>query len=242
MVRFVCCCVVCKVSLYFYIAVCRGSSTDLQGQHSCNILVRCCSLLVRFASSSMCVGGLVVGPNWLSLSCGGQKCSCNCTRSLWGLESSLYRAPISLSSSCMLWVVGVVSREVVSLGQAFPRCHCTWQFDHFISSSWCEFCDVIHSCGAGLWKMTVHICGTSACRSMLMLRMRQKVTYQGKAMVSIMRGFLSVVIESSMLMIGECLSCLPCRYHWLFRCEVSHHRTSVKVQVVGLFSAEYRLP
>ena len=57
---------------------------------------------------------------------------------------------------------------------------------------------------------------------------------QTKAVLIIMRGFWGFVTESCQLMVGECLICLPCRYHWLFHCEVSCHCTNVKVQYGGL--------
>ena len=132
-----------------------GSSTGLQGEHGFNIMASCCSFSVQFASFSSCVGGVVVGPIWLSLSWSCWKYSCYCTRSLWGLLSSLYLAAISLSRSSMLWVVGVVSRGAVSWGQAFPQHHCMWQFDPHILLACCEFCGISHNCGAWLWKTTV---------------------------------------------------------------------------------------
>ena len=56
MVRFICNCVEHKVSVHCCIAVCRGSSTGLQGGCSCNIMASCHSFSVRCASSSICVG------------------------------------------------------------------------------------------------------------------------------------------------------------------------------------------
>ena len=173
-VRSICHCVVHRVSLYCCIAVYMGSCTGLQGKHGCNITARCCSFSVRCASSSTCAGGFMVGPTWLSLSWSYWKHSCYCSRSLWGLVSSLYPVAVLLSRSSMLWVVGVVSRVAVLWGQAFPQHHHTWQFDPHMFLSCCEFCGIFCNGGAGLWKTTVHSCGTSVCRSMLMLRMRKK--------------------------------------------------------------------
>ena len=57
--------------------------------------------------------------------------------------------------------------------------------------------------------------------------------YLAKAVLTIVRGLLSVTNETCQLMVGEHLTHLPCRYHQLLHCEVSHHGTSVKVQYVG---------
>ena len=66
-----------------------------------------------------------------------------------------------------------------------------------------------------------------------------KITYQAKALLSIMEGFSSVVIESCQLMVGECLIHIQCWHHQLFDCEASCHGTSLKVQDGGwLFSTE----
>ena len=122
----------------------------------------------------MCAGHLMVGPNWLSPSWSCWKCSHNCTRSLWGLVSLLYLTDVLLSSSSMLWVVGVVSRGVGSWVAGISSALLYMKFDHCISLLCCEFSGISHNCGAVLWKMTVYSFGTSICGSMLMLRMRQR--------------------------------------------------------------------
>ena len=62
-VRFICHCVMHKVSVYCCIAVCKGSSTCQQGECGCNVTASCFSLLGRCFISLTCTGGLVVSPN-----------------------------------------------------------------------------------------------------------------------------------------------------------------------------------
>ena len=66
-VMFICHCVAFKVSVYFCTSVCRGSSIGLEGGQNWSVMASCCSLLVRSANSSMCMGGLAVGSiSWVA--------------------------------------------------------------------------------------------------------------------------------------------------------------------------------
>ena len=157
MVKFICHPAGHRVSMYCYIAVCMGLSTGLQGECSCNVLASCCIFSVRCTISSMCAGRLVVGTSWLSLSWSCWKCSCNSARSLWGLVSTLYPVAFSLSRSGLLWVVGVVSRWVVSWRAGVSSVSSYRQLDPHILLSCCEFLTfpVIVEQGFGRWLSTV---------------------------------------------------------------------------------------
>ena len=75
---------------------------------------------------------------------------------------------------------------------------------------------------------------TSACGSMLMLRMRQRksLTRQWLCWAS-WEDFQVLSAESCQLLVGEYLICLLGRYHQLFYCKVYCYSTSIKVQDVG---------
>ena len=62
-VRFVCHCLAHKVSVYFCIAMCRGSSMGLGVGCGWYVMTSCCNLLVSCGNSSVCPCGLVVGSN-----------------------------------------------------------------------------------------------------------------------------------------------------------------------------------
>ena len=76
-----------------------------------------------------------------------------------------------------------------------------------IPSSWCEFDGVSHNCGTGLWKIIAHSSGTSACGSMLMLRIRQRKSLTRQRLcLALWEAILSVVIESCWLVVGSAWS------------------------------------
>ena len=166
LVRFIWCGV-----MYYCIAVYRGSSIGLEVGHGWRVTASCCSLLVRCASSSMCVGGLAVGCNWASHCC--WKHSCSSTKCLWGLGSSLHLAGISPSSSSILWVGCVFSSGVVLWGADVSSVlsYMLFQFSYLVDMLCVLWC-FLQLCRRALKEECSG--GTSACGSMLMLRMRQR--------------------------------------------------------------------
>ena len=140
MVRIVCHYVTHKESVYFCIAMCRGSSMGLGVGCGWSVTVSCCHLLVSFANSSTYAGGCKVYSIWMSCSCRCWNCSCNLARS-WQ----------RLGPCCIWWVIHHLAwahcclvvycpGERCSVGEGNPQCHHTWWSDIHISLLCHEFC------------------------------------------------------------------------------------------------------
>ena len=185
---------------------------------------------MRCASSLTCMGGLVVGPS-LSWCC--LKCSCNCTRSLWGLLSSLYLATVSLSRSGMLWVVsrGVVLWEAgISSGSSYMT---VWSSYLVVMLCFVVF-PVILEQGfeRQLSVVMEHLCvGLCICWE------------QGKGSHLPGKGCadhherLFKCCYWILLVDGRwALDLFTIQFFWLFHCEISYYGTSVKVQYDGFGS------
>ena len=238
-VRFVCHCVVYKISVFLHSHVQRFSM-DLAVGCGQSIMVSCCNLLMSCAHSSACMFGLMVGSNWVSHSQSYWKCSCNSARSQQGSGSSLYSMDDSLSCLGILWFGGVLSRGAVCWGAGMSLvsvCMAVW-FPCLIVILWVLLCfpkslsTAIRGDSPQLWDTCVWICGCVENEG-------EPLTWQwlcwallGGYHLCIMRGFLkhcqlnpvSCQVSAWSIYRGHPVNCS----HY----KVSHHSTSIWVQNV----------